>query len=399
VSAIDPVRAERIRQAAGASSDRIIAIRREIHRFPELGLSNPRTQRTIVDRLRDMGVDSIRTGDDACSWVIADIVGRAAGDSGGCVALRADTDALPIDEPPRVDWASKLAGCMHACGHDGHVAMLIGAAAIVCSQRDSFAGTVRCLFQPGEEGFGGAPKLIEAGALDGVKAAFAIHLQPGAAPSTVDWRPGTIMAAFDDFTVRFRGQGGHASSPHATRDPIPAIGPLVDGLSHVAARETPPDDRVVFSVTQVIAGAKENVIPPFAECRGTIRSLSERGRSRAREQLGRVATGVAHMRGLDLEIDVRDGYPPTINDDGVVRSVAAVASDLEMPVRRMPSPFMGAEDFAYYLQHVPGALVFLGCHTDGSGPLHSPEMKLDEAVLARGAALHAGVALALLASP
>jgi len=389
--------AEEISAAAAAMSERVVELRRKIHSRPELGLENPITQALVVAALERAGIDGVRRGND-CTWVTADIHGTADGPGKGrCVALRSDTDALPLDEHGDEPFASSIDGRMHACGHDGHVAMLVGAAELLHANRHRFAGTVRVLFQPGEEGFGGARIMIDAGALEGVSAAFAIHLQPSADPHVVAWRAGAFLAAFDDFSVVFRGAGGHASSPHSTRDPVPAIGPLVDGLSHVVARETDPDDRVVISVTQVRAGTKENVIPPSVECGGTIRSISRAGGERAREQLERVAVGIAHARGLEVDVEVRPGYPPTVNDEGVVKRVAGVAGELGLVTAHMPSTYMGAEDFSYVLERVPGAMVFLGCGVEGGGPLHSDRMKIDESVLSSGVALHTLVSLQLLA--
>jgi hippurate hydrolase len=206
-----------------------------------------------------------------------------------------------------------------------------------------------------------------------------------------------MLASFDNFLVTFRGAGGHASTPHTARDPIPAIGPFVDGLSHVVARETDPDDRAVISVTRVSAGTTDNVIPPSAECLGTIRSLTPAGRISARERLRRVARGVAASRGLEVEIELHEGYPPTMNAPEIVDGVMRAATRLELGIEDMRSPFMGAEDFSYVLQHVPGAIAFLGCMAPDGGPLHSDVMNIDEAALETGTALHVAVAMELLA--
>lgn len=385
-----------LREQAAALSGRMITNRRRIHMNPELGLRLPATEAVVVEELRRIGVESIRTGD-ALSSIVADIRGtKPASGRAATVALRADMDALPLSENNGLDFASRNNGCMHACGHDAHVSMLIGAAELLMARRAEFAGTVRLLFQPGEEGFGGARLMIGEGALDGVDAAFALHVDPSMPLGTLAIRKGTIMASADSFLVVFKGAGGHASMPHHTRDPIPAIGPFVDGLSHAAARETDPDDRVVLSVTQVRAGTANNVVPPHAECGGTIRALSARGRAGAHERLRRVASGVAASRGLDAEVTVNDGYPPTVNHDDPVELVERTAERTGLRLYQMPSPVMGAEDFSYMLEKVPGAFAFLGARIDGGGPLHSDLMKLDESVLERGAALHAAVAMAYL---
>lgn len=404
-----------LRDSAVALSDRLVGNRRRIHAFPELGLVLPRTQAVVVEELERIGVDSIRLGKNLSS-VVADIHGtgalKAASGMGALkapsgtgasvaglrtVALRADMDALPLREHNDLDFASKNEGCMHACGHDAHVSMLLGAAEILAARRSEFAGTVRLLFQPGEEGFGGARIMIEEGALEGVDAAFALHVDPSARTGMLSVRRGTIMASADVFAVVFKGAGGHASMPHYTRDPIPAIGPFVDGLSHVAARETDPDDRIVLSVTQVKAGTTNNVIPPTAECGGTIRTLSARRRKEAHEQVRRVANGVAASRGIEADVGFLHGYPPTVNHDSGVELVVSTAVKLGLEVYDMPSPVMGAEDFSYMLETVPGAFAFLGARAEGGGPLHSDLMKLDESAMNHGAALHVAIALAYLA--
>jgi len=388
-----------VRDSAMGLADRLVANRRRIHEYPELGLTLPQTQAVVLEELERIGVDSVVLGE-RLSSVVAEIHGIGHGHGRPrVVALRADMDALPLREHNELDFASKNPGCMHACGHDAHVSMLLGAAEILVARRADFAGTVRLLFQPGEEGFGGARIMIEEGALEGVDAAFALHVDPSTPTGVLAVRKGTIMASADVFAVVFKGAGGHASMPHHTRDPIPAIGPFIDGLSHVAARETDPDDRIVMSVTTVHAGTTNNVIPPTAECGGTIRALSAKRRELAHEQLRRVANGVAASRGIHVDVGFAHGYPPTVNHDGPVELVESIAERIGLHVERLPSPVMGAEDFSYILETVPGAFAFLGARTDGGAPLHSDLMRLDENAMKHGAALHAAIALAYLAQP
>jgi len=387
---------EAIERESARVHARVVELRRAIHREPELGLANPKTQALIVHELERIGIGGISRGS-ACTSVWVDIEGSAVPVQGPrCIALRADMDALPLTENADDEWAACEPGKMHACGHDGHVAMLLGAAEILHANRQAFAGTVRLLFQPGEEGYGGAKVMIREGALEGVEAAFALHLEPSRKPNLVALRRGTMLAAFDNFFVTFKGRGGHASTPFVARDPIPAIGPFVDGLSHVVARESDPDDRVVLSVTRVMAGTTDNVIPPIAECLGTIRTLTPAGRARAREKLRRVAEGVAASRGLEVEVDLREGYPPTMNAPEIVDRVMRAAGRLDLAIEDMRSPFMGAEDFSYVLERIPGAMAFVGCEVADGGPLHSDLMKIDERVLQTGTAMHVAVALELL---
>ncbi len=385
-----------LRESAHGLSERLVSNRRRIHAFPELGLTLPKTQAVVLEELRRIGVDSIREGK-GLSSVVAEIVGTGRrGAIPRVVGLRADMDALPLTENNGLEFASRNSGCMHACGHDSHVSMLIGTAEILAARRASFAGTVRLLFQPGEEGYGGARIMIEEGDLDGVDEVFGLHVDPSMPTGTLFLRKKTVMASADAFSVIFKGSGGHASMPYHARDPIPAIGPFIDGLSHVAARETNPDDRIVMSVTQVNAGTTNNVIPPTAMCGGTIRALSAKRRALAHQQLERVARGVAAARGVDVEVNLMHGYPPTVNHDEPVDLVSGAAAGLGLRVMEMPSPVMGAEDFSYMLEKVPGAFAFLGAQTEGGGPLHSDLMKMDESVMNHGAALHAAIALASL---
>ncbi len=381
---------------AAALRERVVGNRRAIHAHPERGLETPLTQALIVRELRRIGLGCVREGN-SCTSVVCDIEGEAAMEGEApTVLLRADIDALPLEEKGDVEWASKNPGVMHACGHDGHAAMLLGAAEILAAHKGELAGRVRLMFQPGEEGFGGAKRMIAEGVLDGVDTAFAIHLEPSRPLGELRTRVGTVLAGDSVFSVTFTGTGGHASMPYHARDPILAIGPFVDGLSHVAARETDPDDRAVFSVTCVQAGTTVNVIPSSAKCSGTIRTLSRHRREVAEKQLRRVAAGIAAAYGLEAEVKVGHGYPPTVNHEVPVRIALSAARTLGLETELMPSPIMGAEDFSYVLESVPGAMVFLGAQTEGGGPLHSDTMKLDEAALPLGVALHVAAAFELL---
>ncbi len=383
-----------LRGSAEEVAGRMSEWRRAIHRHPEIGLETPQTQQLVLSALETSGIPIVATGR-GCTSVVAEVEGTAA-ISDRTVALRADMDALPVREQTGLEFCSRIEGIMHACGHDAHTAMLLGAALVLWSLRERFSGTVRLLFQPGEEGFGGARVMIDEGAAEGVQAAFALHVDPGRSVGAVASRAGTFLAGVDNFEVVFEGAGGHASMPHATRDPIGAVGPFVDGLAHVAARETDPDDRAVLSVTMVHAGDALNIIPATARCAGTIRSLSRRGGELARERLRRVAAGVAASRELTANVHFQFGYPPTVNDSGVVDLASQTAAVLGLQYQMMPSPYMGSEDFSYLLERVPGAMVFVGCRGERSGPLHSADLLVDERVLPVGAALHAAMALRLL---
>ncbi|MCX5739524.1 MAG: amidohydrolase, partial [Proteobacteria bacterium] len=297
---------------------------------------------------------------------------------GRTILLRADMDALPMTEETGLPFASQHDGRMHACGHDAHVAMLAGAARLLARRRDAFAGTVKLLFQPGEEGHGGARILIGEGLLDAeprVDAAFAIHVDSSLPRGCIATRPGPILAAGDLISIDITGRGGHASMPHLTADPIPVACEIVMALQSLVTRRIDAFDPVVITITRIQAGSAGNVIPPTANLLGTIRSVSERARETAHEGVRRVAEGIAAAHGVDAEVHVVPGYPVTINHADFAAFARGVAAEVvgEGAIIDMRAPIMGAEDFSYVLQRVPGAIVFLGARPpEGpSEPLHS----------------------------
>jgi hippurate hydrolase len=385
-----------LRAEAREALPEVVALRRRLHESPELGLELPATQRAVLEALAGLDLDLATGG--STSAVVATLRGGAGG--GPTLLLRADMDALPMQEETGLAFASRHAGRMHACGHDAHVAMLVGAARLLARRRDAFAGTLKLLFQPGEEGYAGARVLIGEGLLDAVprvQAAFAIHVDSTLGAGRVALRAGPILAAGDVFSIDLTGSGGHASMPHLTRDPIPAACEIVTALQSMVTRRIDVFDPVVVTVTRIQAGTTTNVVPSGANLLGTIRSVSERSRAEAHTGLRRVAEGVAAAHGLDAKVHLIPGYPVTVNDGGFTGFVRGVAAELlgAESVVEMPAPIMGAEDFSYVLERVPGALVFLGARPTGgeAAPLHSNRMVLDEDALATGVALHAAVAL------
>ncbi|GAB1335466.1 M20 family metallopeptidase [Streptomyces sp. E-15] len=380
-----------------------VALRRALHRGPELGLDLPATQRLVLDALDGLGLE-IRTGR-ALSSVTAVLTGAADGPT---ILLRADMDALPVTEDTGLPFASRTAGLMHACGHDVHMAMLVGAARLLAARREMFPGRVVFMFQPGEEGEHGARHMIEEGVLEAsgatADAAFALHVQPNLPAGAVRLRPGPQMAASDRFRVLVRGRGGHASAPHTTCDPVPVACEIVLALQTAVTRGVAADDSAVLSVTRLTAGTAAGVIPDTAELAGTLRTLSEPTRRRLHETIARVAGGVAAAHGATAEATVTPGYPVTVNDpdftDLVLRAAGNALGTGAVDV--MPATPMTAEDFSYVLRAVPGALAFLGACPPGLAPheapsLHSSRMAVDEEVLATGIACEAAVALAFLA--
>lgn len=380
----------------------VVALRRRIHAEPELGLELPRTQEAVLEALAGLDLE-VATGG-RTSAVVATLRGARPGPT---LLLRADMDALPLEEDTGLPFASRQPGRMHACGHDAHVAMLAGAARVLAARRDELAGSVKLLFQPGEEGFGGARILIEEGLLDAaprVDAAFAIHVDPTLPAGTVAARPGAILAAADLVSIDLVGKGGHASMPHHAIDPIPVACELALAFQSLVTRRVDVFDPAVLTIARIQAGTAANVIPETASLLGTLRTVSEHTRAQMHEGIRRVASGIAAAHGVEAKVHVVAGYPVTLNDAGFLDLARATASDLLGGARwiDMRAPIMGAEDFSYVLQRVPGALVFLGARPDGDGPaaaIHSNRMLLNESALSAGVALHAAVALRYLGGP
>ncbi|PXY32669.1 M20 metallopeptidase family protein [Prauserella muralis] len=376
-----------------------VALRRELHRHPELGLELPRTRQSILRALSGLPLE-ITTGTSTTS-VTAVLRG---GRPGPAVLLRGDMDALPMPEDTGAEFASEVPGAMHACGHDTHVAMLASAARLLAERADELAGSVVFMFQPGEEGFHGARHMIHDGVLDAagtrVERAFALHTYANLPSGTIATRPGPILASADRLFVRVIGKGGHGSMPHNALDPVPAAAAMVGALQTMVTRRVDVTDPAVLSVTRITAGTTSNVIPETAELEGTIRTLSERTRARVRAEVPTVCEGVGAAYGCRVLTDIEPGYPPTVNDDAMAARVLSLAGDVlgAEHVTEMAAPIMGAEDFSYVLQRVPGAFAFLGACPPGTDPAeaeanHSNRVVYDEDALASGVALYAAFAL------
>ncbi|MBK6671007.1 MAG: amidohydrolase [Actinobacteria bacterium] len=385
--------------AARSIEGEIVDLRRAIHRDPELGTDNPRTQARIVEALGGLGLE-VSTGR-AITSVVADLVG---GTGGPTILLRADTDALPMTEESGESFTSEHADRAHACGHDAHVAMLVGAARVLAGERERLAGRIRFMFQPGEEGFGGAATMIEEGVLDGVDAAFALHISPNVPTGLVAGRPGPLLASTDDFEIVVRGRGGHASTPHFGNDPIPVACEIVTAMQTFVTRRVEAFNPAVVTVGRIAAGTTTNVIPETATIAGTIRTVSDATRAGVVAGVRRVAEGIAAAHECTVDVRMTQGYPVTANHPqfhafavDVVNAVVGGQAFVELP-----SPVMGAEDFSYVLQRVPGAMAFLGaCPAEiddflAAPSCHSNRMRLNESALGLGAALHVGVARAFL---
>ncbi|MEM8924537.1 MAG: M20 family metallopeptidase [Actinomycetota bacterium] len=378
-----------------------VALRRAIHAEPELGLDLPLTQARVLDALADLDLD-VSVGSSVSS-VVATMVGDAEGPT---ILLRADMDALPMPEDTGLDFASRIDGVMHACGHDAHVAMLCGAARLLAARRSDMRGTVKFLFQPGEEGHHGARHCIEEGLLTApeVDAAFALHISPNLASGHLTTKGGAIMASADELSIEIRGRGGHASAPHNAVDPVPVAAEVILAIQSHMTRSVNAFDPAVLTVTSLHAGTTGNVIPESAHMLGTIRAVSEATRARVHDGLHRVAHHVAAAHDCEATVEITRGYPVTVNDDDFVAFAIGVMEELvgSDRVSTMPAPIMGAEDWSYVLQQVPGVMAFLGVCPPGMSPgrapsCHSNRMQLDEEAMATGIATHAAMALAYLA--
>ena len=378
--------------------DDAISLRRDLHAHPELGLQLPRTQRVILDALAGLELN-ITLGSALTSVTAVLETGRP----GPTVLLRGDMDALPMPEDTGLDYASTVEGAMHACGHDAHVAMLVGAARLLRAREKELSGRVIFMFQPGEEGFHGARFMLEEGVLgdEGVDLAFAIHQTPGMPSSMIATKGGTLLASADVFSIDVIGKGGHASMPHHALDPIPVACEIVLALQSLVTRKVDVFDPAVVTVGTITSGTTNNVIPEIAHIRGTIRTVSSRNRVFVQQEIERVAKGIATAHGLTVDFGLVPGFPVTVNDTAVAEWVRQVAQELvgDGRVLDMPNPVMGAEDFSYVLEQVPGAMAFLGTCPDGVSlkdvaPNHSNRMIIDESAMATGIALYAAVALA-----
>ncbi|MEV7008045.1 M20 family metallopeptidase [Streptosporangium sp. NPDC051022] len=387
------------RESAADMRDELIRLRHALHREPELGLDLPRTQEKVLEAISGLPLE-VRLGE-RLSSVTAVLRGTRPGPT---VLLRGDMDALPVSERGDTPIASRLEGRMHACGHDLHTAMLTGAAHLLAARRDRLAGNVVFMFQPGEEGYGGAKLMIDEGTLDASGelpvAAYALHVTSAMIPQgTFLTKGGPMMSAVDDLVVTVRGAGGHGSAPHRAKDPIPAACEMVMALQAMVTRGFDVFDPVVVTVGSFHAGTVNNVIPEEARFEVTIRSFSEDSHARLQERAVSLVKGIAAAHGLEVEADYRVNYPVTINNEGEADFVAATVREVygEQRFLRAANPFTGSEDFSYVCDRVPSAFVALGACPSGADPEkaaynHAPDAVFDDAVLPDGAALYAELA-------
>jgi len=373
------------------------AWRRDIHAHPETAFEENRTADIVAAKLEAFGIEVHRGL--AGTGVVGTLMGSA--DGAGIIGLRADMDALPIDEKNTFDHRSRNQGKMHACGHDGHTTMLLGAAKYLAETRN-FAGTVHFIFQPAEENEGGGRVMVEEGLFDRfpAQAVYGMHNMPGMPVGTIGAKVGTMMAAADRFDLTVRGKGAHGAMPHLGVDPVVAAAQIVQGLQTIASRITDPVESIVISVTQLEAGHTYHVIPDEAVLRGTTRAFTSEVQATIRPLMLRVAEGIAASAGCSVELDYRTGYPPTVNTAQEVELAADAAEQIvgAANVDRDVTPLMGAEDFAFMLQERPGAYVWIGNGPgEGGCTLHNPHYDFNDEVLTIGASYWARLAESVLA--
>ena len=358
----------------------ITSWRRDLHEHPEILFETHRTAKVVAEKLAEFGCDEIVTGIGR-TGVVGVIKGKSD-TKGMVVGLRADMDALPILEETGLPYASKTKGAMHACGHDGHTAMLLGAARYLAETRN-FDGTVVVIFQPAEEGGGGGREMCEDGLMDrwNIQEVYGMHNWPGIETGRFAIRSGSFFAATDQFTIQINGRGGHAAKPHETADPVVASAQIIAALQSISSRNVDPVDQVVVSVTSVETSSKAyNVIPSSVELRGTVRSLSKEVRKLAEQRLTEITELTARAMGTSANVKYHHGYPVMINHDAQTEFAADVARSVSGACDEAPL-IMGGEDFAYMLEERPGAYILVG--NGDSAPVHHPEYNFnDDTILA-----------------
>lgn len=351
----------------------LIALRRDIHRHPELGFTEVRTSAIAVERLRELGL-SVRAGV-AETGIIADLEGEHPG---GTILLRADMDALPVEERSGRDFASVNPGVMHACGHDAHVSALLGAAKLLAARRDRIAGRVRFLFQPAEELAGGALKMIEGGALEGVDKVIGAHVFSPFPFGVVATRPGPFFAGIDAFELAIIGRAGHGGMPHMSVDPIVAAAHVVTALQSIVSRETRPGDPLVVSVSAISGGQAPNVVVERVTLRGTVRWYSQSNRDHALDRIAAIASGVCSAMRARSELTITTSAPVTVNAAGPVDLVTSAVNATGRASVMDPGPLTVSEDFSEYSRLAPGCLFAVGAGGATAAPHHHHAFDIDE---------------------
>jgi hippurate hydrolase len=394
-----------LKDQARSLQDANVALRRSLHQHPEVGNDLPITREQVLESLDGLPLDI--TLHKTTSGIAALLTGDKPGPT---VLLRGDMDALPMPEDTGLDFSSRNAGMMHACGHDTHTSMLVQTARLLSDRKSEISGRVLFMFQPGEEGHHGAKFMLDEGLLDLPKnadgsespltGAFALHITSTLPVGMVGIRGGSIMASSDRLEIRVKGAGGHASAPHLTSDPIPVACEIVQALQSMVTRRIDAFDPAIVTVARINAGTTSNVIPETASIEGTIRAISAKTRSKVHELISQVATGIAAAHGMSAEVEIPLGYPVTVNDPTFAGFSSDVATSVlgDKKVVKLPHPVMAAEDFSYVLERLPGSIMFLGGTPSGQNPAtaapnHSNRVMFDEDAMEVGVSLYAAMAL------
>ena len=370
-----------------ALSDKIISIRRDIHQHPELAFNEHRTAKLVAERLKSLGID-VQTGVGKTG-----VVGTLKGEkSGKTIALRADMDALPMQETGDLPYKSQNDGVMHACGHDGHTAMLLGAAEALSQKTDKLNGTVKFIFQPAEEGQGGARYMIEDGALNGVDEVYGIHLWNYQEYGTVGVKPGPILAAADLFEITVHGKGGHGATPKGTKDAVVIASHLVQTLQTIVSRNTNPIESTVVTIGQIKGGYNFNIIADTVNMKGTSRAYTEENRQLIKSRMAEIIKGTEQSFDCTIDFEYEDGYPPTVNHPDQSETLLKAAKQIVGDGAGAPYLSMGGEDFSYFLQEVPGCFFFVGSAPIDKEPLsvphHCSHFDFDERALLIGSSVY-----------
>ena len=370
----------------------IIETRRDFHKHPELSFQEKRTSKIVAEKLESFGINVQRnigkTG----------VVGTLKGNSrGNTIAFRADMDALPIQETSNLPYKSINDGVMHACGHDAHTAMLLGAAEALSSMKDSIKGTIKFIFQPAEEGFGGAKFMIEDGAIENVDEIYAMHVWNYQKSGTIGIKSGPVMAAADIFTIKIKGIGGHGAAPQGTIDCIIVASHLIQAIQTIVSRNTNPLESTAITVGQINGGYNFNIIADELTLKGTTRAYTEKNKELIKKRLTEIIKGVGKTFGAQITLDYKDGYPPVINDETATKKVLNAAKTISKENVVEPYLSMGGEDFSYFANKIPGCFFFLGTAPKNSKPMSVPQhcshFDIDEDAMLVGSSIFVALAL------
>lgn len=383
-----------IKSLINKHSEKIVQVRRDLHRIPEPAYTESKTAAYVADYLSQLGL-AVKTGIARFGVVGA----RTFSDSGKTLMLRSELDALPVSEETGLPFASTHEGAMHACGHDGHMAMVLGAATVLSELADPLSGRINFVFQPAEEGPGGAKPMIEEGIMDNPRVDYSLgcHLWPGIDEGRVGVKAGPLMAAMDRFDLTVTGRGGHGAMPHLCVDALDVGAQIVNALQRIVSRQMNPLSPTVVTVGQFHSGTAFNIIPETAHLSGTTRTFDPDIWKSWPDRIDTVVSGICQAMGASYELDYQAGYPVTVNDAWMAGEIRDIARSVVGPDKVVePEPTMGGEDMSFFLERSKGCFFFLGVGRDGGAPLHNPRFEFNEDVLLTGVEIYCRAAVKLL---